>query len=126
MLALLAADHRLAGRNEIALRELADEPWMAPSPDGILVRACRAAGFEPRVVISTRDPLASCAIAAAHLAVSLTPHLVSSIPLPGIATPALEGGRPRRSVYAVLPAAGAHPLTGPLVDELAAAARAIA
>jgi DNA-binding transcriptional LysR family regulator len=123
MLALLPADHRLADRDEIALRELADEPWMAPSADGILVRACRAAGFEPRVVISTRDPLAARAIAAAHLAVSLTPHLLSSVPLPGIATPALEGGTPRRSLYAVLPAAGAHPLTGPLVAELAAAAR---
>jgi DNA-binding transcriptional LysR family regulator len=123
MLALLPADHRLAEREEIALRELADEPWMAPSPDGLLVQACRAAGFEPRLIILTRDPLALRAIAAAGLAVSLTPQLLSRVELPGIAMPALRGKGPRRTLYALLPAAGAHPLAGALVRELAAAAR---
>ena len=47
MVALLPADHRLAGEQQIALRELADEPWIAPSPDGIIVNACRAAGSNP-------------------------------------------------------------------------------
>jgi DNA-binding transcriptional LysR family regulator len=120
MVALLSADHRLAERDEIDIRELADDPWMAPSTDGILVTACRAAGFEPRIVILTRDPLASAAIAAAGLAVSLTPRLIGRIPLPGVAMPALRDA-PRRSLYAVLPPAGAHPLSSALVEELAAA-----
>jgi DNA-binding transcriptional LysR family regulator len=122
MVALLPADHRLAGEDEIALRELADEPWMAPSPDGIVANACRAAGFEPRLVILTRDPLAARAIAAAGLAVSLTPRLLEQVQLPGIALPALRQPAPHRSLYAVLPAEGAHPLAGALVRELAAAA----
>jgi DNA-binding transcriptional LysR family regulator len=122
MLAILPADHRLAGRKEIALHELADEPWMAPSPDALLVDACRAAGFEPRIVIHTRDPLAARAIAAAGLAVSLTPRLLARIGLPGIATPALRGNPPYRTLYAVLPDAGAHPLADDLVQALTAAA----
>jgi DNA-binding transcriptional LysR family regulator len=122
MLAIFTASHRLAGRRQIALRDLADEPWMAPSTEGMLIDACRAAGFEPRIVIHTRDPLAARAIAAAGLAVSLTPSLLERIPLPGIVTPTLRGNAPHRTLYAVLPDAGAHPLANPFVDALTAAA----
>ena len=118
MLALLPADHRLAGRARIALAELAGETWMAPAADGMLVDACRAAGFEPRIAILTRDPLAARGFAAAGLAVSLTPRLIARVPLPGVATPALRGDGPRRALYAVLPAAGAHRLGGALVTAL--------
>jgi DNA-binding transcriptional LysR family regulator len=118
MMAVLGADHRLAGERELELRALADDPWMAPSPDGIVVRACRAAGFEPRLIILTRDPLAVRAIAAAGLAVSLTPRLIAGIGLPGIVTPALAGDPPRRRLYALLPETGAHPQSGALVEAL--------
>jgi DNA-binding transcriptional LysR family regulator len=87
MVAILAATHRLAGRKQIALRDLADEAWMAPSTDGLLVDACRAAGFEPRIVIHTRDPLAARAIAAAGLAVSLTPASSRASPCPASPPP---------------------------------------
>ena len=97
---------------------------MAPERDGMLVRACRAAGFEPRIVIVTRDPLAARAIAAAGLAVSLTPKLLTRIPLPGIATPSLGPEAPRRALYALLPPAGAHPMAGAFVEALRRAARA--
>ena len=122
MVALLPAHHRLAGDDAIDLRELADEPWMAPSPDGLIVAGCRAAGFEPNVIILTRDPLSSRAIAAAGLAVSLTPQLLSRVELPGIVMPPLKKNPPRRTLYALTPAAGAHPLSGTLLDALAAAA----
>jgi DNA-binding transcriptional LysR family regulator len=121
MVAVLAADHRLAAKRSIALRDLADEPWMAPEAEGLFVDACRAAGFEPRVAILTRDPLAARAIAAAGLAVSLTPRLLASLDLPGIVTRPLRGVVPRRALYAVAPAQGAHALAGELVGELAAA-----
>jgi DNA-binding transcriptional LysR family regulator len=121
MVAVLADDHRLAGRRQIALSELADEPWMAPESEGLFVDACRAAGFEPRIAILTRDPLAARAIAAAGLAVSLTPRLLASLELPGIVTRPLRGIAPRRALYAIAPAEGAHPLARELTDELAAA-----
>jgi DNA-binding transcriptional LysR family regulator len=123
MVAVLPASHRLAGRKEIALHELADEPWMAPSPDGLIVNACRAAGFEPRLVTVTRDPLASRALGAAGLAVSLTPRSLAGIQLPGIVTRPLRGKAPRQAIYAVLPDKGAHSLADALVRELAAAAK---
>jgi DNA-binding transcriptional LysR family regulator len=121
MLAVLPATHRLAGRERIALGELADEPWTVPSADGIITRACRNAGFEPRVVIYTRDPLALRAIAAAGLAVSLTPRRLVALGLPGIATPLVDDA-PCRVTYLLLPAVGAHPLAPALVDALRAAA----
>jgi DNA-binding transcriptional LysR family regulator len=121
MVAVLAADHRLAAKRRVALRDLADEPWMAPEAEGLFVDACRAAGFEPRVAILTRDPLAARAIAAAGLAVSLTPRLLASLDLPGIVTRPLRGVAPRRALYALAPAQGAHPLARELVGELAAA-----
>jgi DNA-binding transcriptional LysR family regulator len=122
MLAILVATHPLARRRRIALRELADEPWMAPSTDGILVDACRAAGFEPRIVIHTRDPLAARTIAAAGLAVSLTPRLLARIRLPGVTTPELRGDAPHRTLDAILPTTGAHPLADGLINALATAA----
>src|SRR5687768_7054663 len=51
MVLALPPRHRLARRRSIPLAELADDPWLAPSRDGIVVRACRSAGFEPRVAI---------------------------------------------------------------------------
>jgi DNA-binding transcriptional LysR family regulator len=123
MVAVLPAGHRLARRRRIALRDLAGEAWMAPERDGLLVRACRAAGFEPRIVMVTRDPLAARAIAAAGLAVSLTPRLLARVPLPGIATPSLGADAPRRRLFALLPATGAHPLAGAFVAALRRAAR---
>ena len=121
MVAVLASDHRLASRRQIALSDLADETWMAPESEGLFVDACRADGFEPRVAILTRDPLAARAIAAAGLAVSLTPRLLASLDLPGIVTRPLRGAAPHRALYAIAPAQGAHPLALELVDELAAA-----
>jgi DNA-binding transcriptional LysR family regulator len=119
-LAVVAADHPLAGREEIELAELADEPWLVPSPDGILVRACRAAGFEPRLTILTGDPLALRAVAAAGLAVSLTPRLLAGLGLQGIAMPAVRDA-PERDLYAVLPEGRPHPHAEPLVAALRAA-----
>jgi len=121
MLALLPAGHRLAGRAAIDLGELAGEAWMAPPEDAMLRAACRAAGFAPRIVVRTRDPLAARGLAAAGLAVSLTPRLAARVPLPGVVTPALRGAGPRRALYALLPAAGAHPLADALAGALASA-----
>jgi DNA-binding transcriptional LysR family regulator len=124
MVAMLPADHRLAEEAEIDLRELADDPWSAPSRDGMVVNACRAAGFEPRLVILARDPLANRAITAAGLAVSLTPSLVARLGLWGIATPSLKGKAPRRSLYGLLPETGPHPAAEALVESLVSAAKA--
>jgi DNA-binding transcriptional LysR family regulator len=120
--AVLPADHRLAKRKRVTLEDLAGEAWLAPSRSGIIVRACQAAGFEPDIAIVTRDPLASAAMTAAGLAVSITPRLSERMKLPGVVHRPLQGA-PRRTLYVLLPDKGAHPLADDLVRELAAAAR---
>src|SRR5690242_6914702 len=120
--AVLPAGHPLAKRKRVALEDLAGEPWMAPSRSGILVNACRDAGFEPDLAIVTRDPLASAALTAAGLAVSLTPQLFERIKLPGIVHRPLRRA-PRRTLFVLVPDKGAHPLADELAGELRRAMR---
>src|SRR6185295_8538655 len=100
-----ATDHPLAGRERVAVRELADDTWTAPSRDGIVYRTCVEGGFEPRIAFVTRDVLAARGLVASGLAVTLMPQLLAS-GLPGIAMMPLEGPQPSRSLYALTPAAG--------------------
>ena len=104
------------------LADLADATWTAPSRDGLIARACRTAGFEPRIAIVTSDPLAIRAVVAAGLAVTLTPRLLAEH-LPGVHIAAAEAP-PRRAIYALLPDSGARPLELALLDELARAGSA--
>jgi DNA-binding transcriptional LysR family regulator len=117
MLATLAPDHPLADRERLALRELADDTWTAPSREHLIYRACVAAGFEPRIAFVTRDPLTAAALVGAGLAVTLMPSLVAGR-LPGIVVVPLSARRPRRSLYALTPAAGARPAAGAFVAAL--------
>jgi hypothetical protein len=114
MMVSLPPRHRLARRRAVALHELAGEPWLAASRDGLIVRACRAAGFEPRLAVLTADPLASAAAIRAGLAVSLTPRL---LPSPGARTLPVAGDGPRRALYALLPDGPARALDLELAEE---------
>jgi DNA-binding transcriptional LysR family regulator len=120
-LVVLAPGHPLARRRAVSLAELAGEAWTAPSPDGIIVRSCRAAGFEPRITSITRDQLAIRALVERGLVVTLVPSLLADafreLPLLPLA-----GDAPERDVYALLPPGGRHPLAGDAFAALAAAA----
>ena len=107
MLAVLPPAHPLAGRAQLRLAELADETWTAPSRDHLIYRACVAAGFEPRINFVTRDVLAARGLVRSGLAVTLVPELVAGL-FDDVPAVALEGPQPRRSLYALTPAAGAR------------------
>jgi DNA-binding transcriptional LysR family regulator len=107
MKAVLAPEHPLAGRKSVRLRELADEVWTAPSRDHLIHRTCVAAGFEPQIRFVTRDVLAARALVRRGLAVTLMPDLVCGL-FDDISVVPLEGLQPRRSLYALTPAAGAR------------------
>jgi DNA-binding transcriptional LysR family regulator len=124
MLAMLAPDHPLAGRRSIPLAALAEETWTAPSRDHLVHRACVAAGFEPRIAFISRDPMTIGELVAGGLAVTLAPQLLAGR-MPGVAMIALDDAVPRRSLYALMPAAGARPAAEAFVDELAAALAAV-
>ena len=117
MVAAIGPDHRLARRSRLRLRELAEDTWTAATRDGLIQRACIAAGFEPRLAYLTDDPLAIRAIVAAGLAVTLTPRLLAPH-LHGLSTPSLFGTPVRRTIYAVLPATSPHPLVSPFLEAL--------
>ncbi len=121
MVAALPPRHPLARRRRIELARLADDPWTAPSRDGLIHRTCVAAGFEPNIVSVTRDVLAFRELVASGLAVTLTGRLLAGR-LDGIATPALTGDPARRTIYAVRPDTGSHPLTDRLLTELSRSA----
>ena len=121
MVVALPPRHRLARRTSIRLSDLAHEPWTAPSRDGLIARACREAGFEPRITIQASDPLAIGAVVGSGLAVTLTPQLLAG-QLHGVRIVPLGGDPPRRAVYALLPDRGARPLVHDLIAELVAPA----
>ena len=54
----LAPEHPLAAQPTVRLADLRNEDWTAALTNGVIVRACRAAGFEPHLVSITRDQLA--------------------------------------------------------------------
>jgi DNA-binding transcriptional LysR family regulator len=119
MIAALPPRHRLARRRTIRLADLSRDTWTAPSRDGLIHRACVAAGFVPRIALICVDPLATRAVVAAGLAVTLTPRLLAPH-LHGVRTVPVEGDPARRSLYALLPDAGARPLDRAFVAELEA------
>jgi DNA-binding transcriptional LysR family regulator len=122
MVATVGLEHRLARRRRIRLQELAGDPWLAAIPDGLIVRACRAAGFEPHLAYLTEDPMAINSFVAAGLAVTLTSRLLAPR-FRDVAELALIGEPPRRAIYAVVPPGRAHPLAGAFLEAVRAAAR---
>jgi len=120
--AAVGPDHRFARRRSIRLEGLAEDSWTAPSPDGLVYRACLAAGFEPRIAYLTSDPLAIRGLVAAGLAVALVPRLLAG-QLPGVRALRLSGDAPHRRLYALTPERGTRPVALAFVE---AVTRAVA
>jgi DNA-binding transcriptional LysR family regulator len=113
----LAPGHRLAGRSEVRLAELSDDDWTAALPDGLIVGACRAAGFEPNLVSITHDQLAIRGLVTRGLAVTLAPQLLADGFSDVVLRP-IAGTGPARDVFALLPPGGRHPLVPAILDAL--------
>lgn len=113
----LAPDHPLAERPEVRLADLSAEDWTAALPDGLIVAACRAAGFEPNLVSITHDQLAIRALIARGLAVTLVPQLLADA-FNDLDLRPIAGTGPTRDVYALLPPGGRHPLVPSILDAL--------
>jgi DNA-binding transcriptional LysR family regulator len=81
--AVLPQQHRLAGRRDIALRELAGEPFvlfpsrMRSRMLEIIVSACSAAGFMPRVTQEAEQLHTLMSLVNAGLGVTLAPEWVT-------------------------------------------------
>lgn len=121
----LPPNHPLAERSEVALADLRDDDWTVALTDGLIVRACRAAGFEPNLVSITHDQLAIRALIARGLAVTLVPQLLADA-FSDLALRPIAGDSPVRDVYVLLPPGGRHPLVAPMLDALDAIAAELA
>lgn len=84
--AVVPADHPLAGAGPIDLRELRGQTWISNddvrSPGHrLVVSACTAAGFTPRFTVQAQDQYTAMAFVAAGIGVTVLPRLAAS-PLP--------------------------------------------
>ncbi|MEO8713386.1 MAG: LysR family transcriptional regulator, partial [Acetobacteraceae bacterium] len=92
LLVALPPGHRLAERDDaaVALRELAGEGFIlvrrqsAPGMYADVVEACRAAGFEPRIVTEVGRMLTNISLVAAGVGISLVPASMRGIALGGV------------------------------------------
>nr|WSX73584.1 LysR substrate-binding domain-containing protein [Streptomyces sp. NBC_00899]WSX80352.1 LysR substrate-binding domain-containing protein [Streptomyces sp. NBC_00899] len=103
MLLALPAGHRLAGRAEVALADVADEAWVASSPraEDTLLAPALSGGFRPRVTLVVADWLAKLGFVAQGLGVTLLPSLAVGAVRPDVAlVPLRPDELPVRTVYA--------------------------
>ena len=114
----LPREHRLAGANiAFALAELADDDWIVASTDGFLVQACRDAGFDPRIVATTTDPLATRGLILRGIGIGWVPSLLIDDYGDVAIHPVKEQIR-RRDIYALLPPGDRHPRARQVIDAL--------
>ena len=80
VLAVVPEDHPLAGRDEIEVRELAEDRFilfprsLGPGSHDRIMRLCNAAGFEPRIDQEAVEMHTIAGLVAAGLGVSLVPE----------------------------------------------------
>jgi DNA-binding transcriptional LysR family regulator len=120
---VLSTAHPLADRREIALIELAEEPWVvrehrAPYADAFETM-CRVAGFEPQVVFRADDYQSAQGLVAAGIGVGLVPELSLAARRPDVVTRPLSApGIARRIAAVTLPEAKRDPATVQLLHVL--------
>src|SRR5436305_5176200 len=111
MFLVLAQDHPLAHKPRLALEDLAEEHWiqgtMGACPDtSILIRACNAVGFEPRLAFQSDDYPATPGFIPARGGVALVPDLALVSVRDDIVIRDLGPQAPSRRVFAATLAAG--------------------
>jgi DNA-binding transcriptional LysR family regulator len=124
--AVLPTSHRLARRRRLALSDLADEPWIVSTPINgcrrITEAASREAGFQPRVAFEADDTLASQALVAGGVGITLMPRMALTAVHPNVATRALTDAPRRRVLAARMEGAFHSPASDAMLEILKQAA----
>ncbi len=114
----MSAEHQLAGSTTpISLAKFAEDDWIVPSTERFLIQACRDAGFDPRIVAVTSDPLATRGLITRGLGVGWVAGLLIQDYAGAVIRPVKDPIR-RRDIYAPLPPGARHPLARPLINAL--------
>jgi DNA-binding transcriptional LysR family regulator len=121
----LPADHPLAHKPRLRLRDLRDETWIE-APGGAarppLLSAALAHGFEPRIRFGAEQWLSKQGLVAAGVGVTLIPGLAVATVRDDIVLRSLGPDAPRRRVVAALPLGYRAPAVEPFVALLRAEA----
>jgi DNA-binding transcriptional LysR family regulator len=101
--AVIPADHPLAGRSSLPLIELRDEAWVdndvaRGACRQLLLDACAASGFTPGFHIETQDYPTAIAFVAVGAGITVLPRLGLGTPPPGVAVLDLVDPTPTRSI----------------------------
>src|SRR3954447_15962849 len=100
----LPSGHPLAERARVSVADLSDEDWINSCPgtgcDQIVIGACRAAGFDPRVVVECDENDQMQACVAGGLGVALWPQLALAHVRPGVVVKPVAGAQVERRVHA--------------------------
>jgi DNA-binding transcriptional LysR family regulator len=128
--AVLPDSHPLAGREQLALEELAGDTWV-DTPSGsdarrLLLWACARAGFIPRVAFESDEYLTIQQLVAAGVGVALVPGLARrSTTAPGTTGVPLASPVVRRVMAAVHPPTFRAPAAGAMLEILREVAAAV-
>ncbi len=119
----LPGDHPLAGERTVRLADLAGEPWLSglrPSSCGeVIVKACRDAGFEPRISFESDDYGVLQGYVAAGLGFTLLPDMALPSLRPDVVVRPTRPAAPGRRVWVATRAQGARSAaTDAMVDAL--------
>ena len=100
--------HPLADAAPLRLEAFADQPWMLATthscPDSrLFLRACHAAGFEPRIAFQNDDYPAILGFVAAGVGVALVPDMVARGARDDVVIRGLDPPAPPRPILAALP-----------------------
>lgn len=110
--AVLPRGHRLAAKRVLDLADLADEPWVGsdwvPGPcQDLVLNACAAAGFTPKVTVESEDYATTQGFVAAGLGVALVPGLGLNTTHSGVLVRRVRRPEPTREIYAAIRDSGA-------------------
>jgi DNA-binding transcriptional LysR family regulator len=124
MHAVLAADHPLAAKARLRLKDLSEESWInttdSCSCSNIVVDACFRAGFDPKTAFESDDYLAVQGLVAAGVGVALIPTLGLTTVRDDVVIRDLGKEAPVRQIYAATLSAGQRSrATKAMVDVLA-------
>ena len=104
MRVVLPVDHPAARQRAVPLSDLAGETWIKGTPRSschpFTERACRAAGFEPRIAFEFDDYAAMQNLVAAGVGVAFAPDMGLTRLNPGVSVRPIAFGAPRRRVLA--------------------------
>jgi DNA-binding transcriptional LysR family regulator len=115
--------HRLAARQTPRLEEFAAEPWMLATPQTcpdsrLFLRACHAAGFEPRIAFQSDDYPAILGFVAAGVGVALIPDMAARGLREDVVVRQLDPPSTARPIMVAVPTGYRSPAATAMLDVL--------